>query len=85
MAPSSRRQCRDLHGVPAVDAPEGNAEGMDEALGRESASPHPAAAFLKDATSAHTTRKPRRKRYRNRRRRTSVPVLQSAVIGSQCK
>lgn len=73
-------------GVPAIDAP----EEMDEALHHETVSPHPAAAFLKDATSADTTGKPRRKRNRNRRRRRTVPVLQSAAVsppssGSQCK
>ncbi|KAL3242840.1 hypothetical protein MRX96_047687 [Rhipicephalus microplus] len=71
-------------GVPAIDAP----EGMDEALHHETMSPHPAAAFLKDATSADTTGKPRRNR--NRRRRRTVPALQSAAVsppssGSQCK
>ncbi|KAH8021736.1 hypothetical protein HPB51_016684 [Rhipicephalus microplus] len=74
-------------GVPAIDA----SEGMDEALHHETVSPHPAAAFLKDATSADTTGKPRRKRNRNRRRRRrTVPALQSAALsppssGSQCK
>ncbi|KAL3241508.1 hypothetical protein MRX96_047843 [Rhipicephalus microplus] len=63
-------------GVPAIDAP----EGMDEALHHETVSPHPAAAFLKDATSADTTGKPRRKRNRNRRRRRTVPALQSAAV-----
>ncbi|KAL3243471.1 hypothetical protein MRX96_020535 [Rhipicephalus microplus] len=73
-------------GVPAIDAP----EGMDEALHHETVSPHPAVAFLKDATNADTTGKPRKKRNRNRRRRRTVPALQSAAVsppsaGSQCK
>ncbi|KAL3205502.1 hypothetical protein MRX96_040795 [Rhipicephalus microplus] len=62
-------------GVPAFDAPEGKAEGMDEALGHETVPPHPAAAFLKDATSADTTGKPRRKRNRNRRRKEDCTSL----------
>ncbi|KAH8025421.1 hypothetical protein HPB51_007733 [Rhipicephalus microplus] len=76
-------------GVPAVDGPEENAEGIDEALGHDTMPRHPDAAFLKDATGALTTGNPRRKRNKNRRRGRTVPSLQSTAVSppssrSQC-